>query len=81
MVLGAGFGGLELAATVSDALGAEADVTVIDRRDSFVFGYAKLDVMFRGASLESLQSRDSAQPPHNTIARAGAPLPAVSHAG
>jgi sulfide:quinone oxidoreductase len=38
VVLGAGFGGLELAATVSDALGAEGDVTVIDRRDSFVFG-------------------------------------------
>ncbi len=54
VVLGAGFGGLELATTVSDALGAKADVTVIDRRDSFVFGYAKLDVMFRGASLESM---------------------------
>lgn len=46
LILGAGFGGLELATTLSEALGATADVTVIDKSDSFVFGYAKLDVMF-----------------------------------
>jgi sulfide:quinone oxidoreductase len=68
VVLGAGFGGLELAATVSDALGAEADVTVIDRRDSFVFGYAKLDVMFRGASLESVSL------PYRAVAKPGVRL-------
>lgn len=46
LVLGAGFGGLELAAVLSAELGAEADVTLLDRADSFVFGYAKLDLLF-----------------------------------
>lgn len=46
VVLGAGFGGLELATTLSEAVGAELEITVIDRNDAFVFGYSKLDVMF-----------------------------------
>jgi len=46
VILGAGFGGLELASTLSDAFGEDLDVTLIDKSDSFVFGYAKLDVMF-----------------------------------
>src|SRR2546428_9176923 len=45
-VLGAGFGGLELATMLSEALGDDVDVTLIDKNDAFVFGYAKLDVMF-----------------------------------
>ena len=45
-MLGAGFGGLELTARLSDALGDEVEITLIDRNDSFVFGFAKLDVMF-----------------------------------
>jgi sulfide:quinone oxidoreductase len=46
VILGAGFGGLELATMLSDALGDDIDVTLIDKNDAFVFGYAKLDVMF-----------------------------------
>ena len=46
VVLGAGFGGLEIAATLSEQLGSEADVVLIDRSEGFVFGFAKLDVMF-----------------------------------
>lgn len=46
LVLGAGFGGLEIASTLSDTLGERVDVTLIDRSDSFVFGYSKLEVMF-----------------------------------
>jgi sulfide:quinone oxidoreductase len=46
VVLGAGFGGLELATLLSQALGGDADVTLIDQSDAFVFGYSKLDVMF-----------------------------------
>lgn len=46
MVLGAGFGGLELATRLSDALGDDIEVVVIDRADGFVFGFSKLDVMF-----------------------------------
>lgn len=46
VVLGAGFGGLELSTILSEALGASLDLTLIDKNDSFVFGYSKLDVMF-----------------------------------
>jgi sulfide:quinone oxidoreductase len=46
VVLGAGFGGLELATLLSQALGSDAGITLIDENDAFVFGYAKLDVMF-----------------------------------
>lgn len=46
VILGAGFGGLELATCLSDALGDRIAVTLIDKNDSFVFGYSKLDVMF-----------------------------------
>jgi sulfide:quinone oxidoreductase len=46
LVLGAGFGGLELSSRLSDALGDQVDVTLIDRADAFVFGFWKLDVMF-----------------------------------
>jgi sulfide:quinone oxidoreductase len=46
LILGAGFGGLELATILSAELGEDAGVTLIDSNDAFVFGYAKLDVMF-----------------------------------
>jgi len=46
VVLGAGFGGLELASILSSALGEAADTVLMDRADAFVFGYSKLDVMF-----------------------------------
>jgi sulfide:quinone oxidoreductase len=46
LVLGAGFGGLELATSLSEGLGDEVEVTLIDKSDSFVFGFAKLGVMF-----------------------------------
>jgi sulfide:quinone oxidoreductase len=46
VVLGAGFGGLELCTLLSESLGENVDVTLIDKNDSFVFGFSKLDVMF-----------------------------------
>ncbi len=46
LILGAGFGGLEVAAGLSERFGAGIDVTLIDGRDHFVFGFSKLDVMF-----------------------------------
>ena len=45
LVLGAGFGGMELSTLLSEALGEKADATVIDKSDSFVFGYSKIDVI------------------------------------
>ncbi|MGX7678931.1 NAD(P)/FAD-dependent oxidoreductase [Jatrophihabitans sp. DSM 45814] len=46
LVLGAGFGGLELTATLSEQFGDTVDVVLIDQSDDFVFGFSKLDVMF-----------------------------------
>ena len=46
LVLGAGFGGLELSSRLSHELGDQVDITLIDRADAFVFGFSKLDVMF-----------------------------------
>jgi sulfide:quinone oxidoreductase len=46
VVLGAGFGGLELTTILSEAFGDAIDIVLIDKSDSFVFGFSKLDVMF-----------------------------------
>jgi sulfide:quinone oxidoreductase len=55
VILGAGFGGLELSTTLSEELGDEADVTLIDHGDAFVFGFSKLDVMFGRTSLDAVR--------------------------
>jgi sulfide:quinone oxidoreductase len=64
VVLGAGFGGLELATALSEELGDSAEVTLIDKSDAFVFGYSKLDVMFGRTTLDAvrLAYRDIAKP-------------------
>lgn len=46
VVLGAGFGGLELTTILSETFGDAIDVMLIDKSESFVFGFSKLDVMF-----------------------------------
>ena len=46
VVLGAGFGGLELTSILSETIGDHLDLTLIDQHDSFYFGFSKLDVMF-----------------------------------
>ena len=46
LILGAGFGGLELSTMLSEAFGDGIEVTLIDKNDSFYFGFSKLDVMF-----------------------------------
>jgi sulfide:quinone oxidoreductase len=55
VVLGAGFAGLELAAVLSEALGDDAEVTLIDEGEAFVFGYSKLDVMFGRAEPDAVR--------------------------
>jgi len=40
LILGAGFGGLELSSLLCDQLSDEVDVTLIDQNDAFVFGFA-----------------------------------------
>ena len=46
LVLGAGFGGLELSTKLSEALGDDVEVVLVDQAEGFVFGFSKLDVMF-----------------------------------
>ncbi len=55
LVLGAGFGGLELATVLSEALGDDAGVTLIEGGEAFVFGYSKLDVMFGHTAPEDVR--------------------------
>jgi len=64
VILGAGFGGLELATTLSEAVSGDVDVALIDKSDAFVFGYSKLDVMFGRTTPAAvrLPYRDIAKP-------------------
>lgn len=64
VVLGAGFGGLELCTMLSEAGGDEIDVTLIDKKDAFVFGFSKLDLMFGRTTQDSVRMayRDIAKP-------------------
>jgi len=55
LVLGAGFGGLELSTRLSEELGDDVEITLIDRADAFVFGFSKLDVMFGKRTRESVR--------------------------
>lgn len=55
LVLGAGFGGLELSSRLSAALGDAVDITLIDRSDAFVFGFSKLDMMFGVRTLDEVR--------------------------
>ena len=55
VVLGAGFGGLELATRLSETIPDSARVTLIDRSDSFYFGFSKLDVMLGRSSAEEVR--------------------------
>jgi len=52
VILGAGFGGLELTTRLSEEFGDDVDVVLIDQSDGFIFGFSKLDVMF-GRALPS----------------------------
>lgn len=54
-VLGAGFGGLELSSILSETIGDQLDLTLIDQNDSFFFGFSKLDVMFGHKSSEAVK--------------------------
>ena len=55
LVLGAGFGGLELTTRLSEELGGAADVVLIDQSDGFIFGFSKLEVMFGRALPEAVR--------------------------
>ena len=50
LILGAGFGGLELASRLSKSVSDQAQVTLIDKNDGFVFGFSKFEFMFGRAT-------------------------------
>jgi sulfide:quinone oxidoreductase len=64
VVLGAGFGGLELTTRLSEEFGDDVDVVLIDKSDDFVFGFSKLEVMFGRALPEQVRHpyRDLVKP-------------------
>jgi sulfide:quinone oxidoreductase len=64
LVLGAGFGGLELTTRLADELGDAVDIVLIDKADGFVFGFSKLDVMFGRTTAEAVRHsyRDLVKP-------------------
>jgi sulfide:quinone oxidoreductase len=65
VVLGAGFGGLELTSMLSEAVPESIDLTLIDKGDSFIFGFSKLDVMFGHAEPRAVRV------PYSAIAKPG----------
>src|SRR4249919_3183111 len=62
VILGAGFGGLELSTLLSERLADEVEVTLIDQNDAFTFGFSKLDILFRH------QTRDEVRLPYRRLA-------------
>jgi sulfide:quinone oxidoreductase len=65
VILGAGFGGLELSTRLSDGLGDRVQITLIDQADGFIFGFSKLDVLFGQRTLQQVKT------PYEGAARAG----------
>jgi sulfide:quinone oxidoreductase len=65
LILGAGFGGLELATRLSEIASDAVDVTLLDRNDSFFFGFSKLEVML------GRQSADDVRLSYRDIAKDG----------
>src|SRR5919201_1512273 len=55
LILGAGFGGLELATRLSETIADAVRVTLIDRNDSFYFGFSKLEVMLGRQSADDIR--------------------------
>jgi glycine/D-amino acid oxidase-like deaminating enzyme len=66
VILGAGFGGLELSTLLSEQLADELEVTLIDQHDAFILGFSKLDILFRH------QTRDEVRLPYRRLAKRGA---------
>jgi len=59
LVLGAGFGGLELATRLSETISDAVRVTLLDRKEAFYFGFSKLEVMLGRQSAEEVELRYS----------------------
>jgi len=51
LILGAGFGGLELSSLLDSELGDEVEITLIDKNAGFVFGFSKFELMLGRTTL------------------------------
>jgi sulfide:quinone oxidoreductase len=65
VVLGAGFGGLELSTRLADSLAGEVRVTLIDQNDGFTFGFSKLEILFGRADAAEVRI------PYSALAKPG----------
>jgi sulfide:quinone oxidoreductase len=65
VILGAGFGGLELASRLSDSAADQVRVTLIDQNDGFTFGFSKLDILFGRRNAAAVRV------PYRELAKAG----------
>jgi sulfide:quinone oxidoreductase len=70
VILGAGFGGLELAtqlseAVVSETVADEVRVTLVDQSDAFMFGFSKLELLL------GRQTREAISCPYRLIDKPG----------
>ncbi len=65
VILGAGFAGLELATRLSEMAPDQVHVTLLDRNDSFYFGFSKLEVML------GRQSANAVRMPYSRIDKPG----------
>jgi sulfide:quinone oxidoreductase len=65
LILGAGFAGLELATCLSETVSDVVKVTLLDRNDSFYFGFSKLEVML------GRESADAVRLPYRDFAKDG----------
>jgi sulfide:quinone oxidoreductase len=65
IILGAGFGGLELSTLLRERLVDQVEVTLIDQNDAFTLGFSKLDIVF------GHQTRDDVRLPYRRLAKRG----------
>ncbi len=65
VVLGAGFGGLELSTRLADALAGEVQITLIDQNNGFTFGFSKLEILFGRADAADVRI------PYSALAKPG----------
>ncbi len=58
VILGAGFGGLEVATQLSEAFGESGDVrvTLLDKGQGFIFGFSKFDLLFGDKQIEDVRA-------------------------
>ncbi len=56
LILGAGFGGLEAASSLSERLDPSHRITLIDKNDYFIIGFSKFEVMFGRQTAEEVKS-------------------------